>query len=406
VKDAILVLNAGAAVLKFSLYQVKDDDDLCLVVRGDVEGFGSKPRLKAKDRRGIVLVDADITSTSVSFGFTQALTHLIDWVSEEFAGILSLIAVGHRIAHGGLEFTQPTLVNDQVIEKLDKLVRLAPLHQPHNLAALKAVRSLKPDLLQVGCFDTAFHGTREKVTQRFGLPDEFFQRGVRRWGFHGLDYASVVEELHKIAPELAEERVIVARLGRGASMCAVRHGRSVDTTMSFSALDGLPMATRCGSLDPGVVLFLMQSLTLGELQTLLHEQSGLLGISGISGDVRELLASQNPRAAEALEYFVYRAIREIGCLTAALGGLDGLIFTGGIGENCTAIRSRICQGLAWLGIRIDRAANERGRGCISSLGQSPSVWVIASDQDRMIAAGTLAVARALAKGSTRPAAIA
>jgi acetate kinase len=399
--DAIIVLNAGSSSLKFSIYQV-NDQELGLVARGQIEGLGTQPHFKAKDRKGSTLADLDLKAPASRFGHPEAFAHLAQWAREQFGGILSLVAVGHRVAHGGLEFIEPTVITPEVIDKLDRLVPLVPLHQPHNLAAVKAVMSLRPDLPQVACFDTAFHRGRAKVTERFGLPDELFQRGVRRWGFHGLSYASIVDQLRQVAPHLASGRIIVAHLGSGASMCAIKGGRCVDTTMSFSALDGLPMGTRCGSLDPGVVLFLMQSRSREEVETLLYKKSGLLGISGISNDVRELLASQSPGAAEAVEFFVYRAIREIGSLTAALGGLDALIFTAGIGENSPVIRARICQGLGWLGIAVEPAANERGRGCISLTGQSPSVWVIPTDEERVIAGGTLAAVRAAAKAGKRP----
>jgi len=348
-----------------------------------------------------VLADEALTTAnSARFGHPEAFAHFVHWARAELGGVLTPVAVGHRVVHGGLEFTGPTLLNDDIIAKLERLVPLAPLHQPYNLAAVRAVSSLRPDLPQVACFDTAFHRGRTAATERFGLPDELFQAGVRRWGFHGLSYASIINQLREAAPDLAAGRIIVAHLGSGASMCAIRGGRSVDTTMGFSTLDGLPMGTRCGSLDPGVMLFLLQSRSRSEVETLLYRQAGLLGISGISNDVRELLASQSPRAAEALEFFVYRAVREIGSLTAALGGLDALIFTAGIGENSPVIRHRICRALGWLGVAIDQAANQRGRGCISPAGRSPSVWIIPTDEERVIAAGTWATVRAAAsKGS-------
>jgi acetate kinase len=393
--DAIIVLNAGSSSLKFSIYQL-DGDDLTLAARGQVEGLGTSPHFKAKDRRGNVIADTELMSSSGRFGHPEAFAHLAQWARGEFGGVLSPVAVGHRVVHGGMDFSQPTLITDDVMAKLERLVPLVPLHQPHNLAGIRAVTALRPDLLQVACFDTAFHRGRAPVTERLGLPDELFQRGVRRWGFHGLSYTHIIDQLQQTAPDLVAGRVIIAHLGSGASMCAVSNGKCVDTTMSFSVLDGLPMGTRCGSLDPGVVLFLLQSRTAAEVEALLYTKSGLLGISGISNDVRELLASPDPRAAEAIEYFTYRAMREIGSLTAALAGLDALVFTAGIGENSPVIRSRICQGLGWLGVAVDDAANNRGRGCISPVGRSPSVWVIPTDEERVIANGTLAVLRATA----------
>ena len=395
--DAIIVLNGGSSSLKFSIHQISEQgEEPVVVARGQVEGLGARPHFKVRDRTGAALADAALTATSEKFGHEEAFAHFVRWARAEFSGALTPVAVGHRVVHGGLDFTEPTLLNDEIIAKLERLVPLAPLHQPYNLAAVRAVSSLRPDLPQVACFDTAFHHGRAGAAERFGLPDDLFQGGVRRWGFHGLSYASIVNHLRETAPDVAAGRIIVAHLGSGASMCAIRGGRSVDTTMGFSTLDGLPMGTRCGSLDPGVILFLLQSRSLSDVETLLYKQSGLLGISGISNDVRELLASQSPRAAEALEFFVYRAVREIGSLTAALGGLDALIFTAGIGENSPPIRHRICRALGWLGVAIDQAANERGRGSISPAGRSPSVWIIPTDEERVIAAGTWRTVRAAA----------
>ena len=398
--EAIVVLNAGSSSLKFSIYRI-DGDDLALVVRGQVEGVGATPRFKARDRMGAVLADAAMDTNGARVGHREAFAHVVQWAGERYRVALSPAAIGHRVVHGGLEFSRPTLLDDEVIEKLERLVPLVPLHQPHNLAAIRAVRSLRPDLPQVASFDTAFHRGRAPVTERFGLPAELYDRGVRRWGFHGLSYASVIDQLHQIAPDIADGRVIVAHLGSGASMCAMRGGRSVDTTMGFSTLDGLPMGTRCGSLDPGVVLFLMRSQTCQQVEKMLYDVSGLRGISGISSDVRELLASESPRAAEAIEYFVYRAVREIGSLAAATGGIDALVFTAGIGENSPVIRQRICRGLSWLGVALEHAANERGRGCISPAGRSPSAWVIPTDEERVIAADTWAVVRSTAGAASR-----
>ena len=397
--DAIIVLNAGSSSLKFSIYQVNggdDDDDgnFILVSHGLIDSSTAPPRFKARNGNGAMLADVALDATANRVAHADLFAHLVRWARQEFGGTLSIIAVGHRVVHGGLEFIEPTLLDEQIIEKLQRLVPLVPLHQPHALEAIRAVRSLRPDLPQVACFDTAFHRGRATVTERMGLPDELFQHGLRRWGFHGLSYASIVEQLRQIAPELAGGRIIVAHLGSGASMCAIRGGRSIDTTMSFSVLDGLPMGTRCGSLDPGALLFLMKSRSYEEIESLLYKQSGLLGISGVSNDMRELLSSPNRRAAEAIEYFVYRAVREVGSLTAALGGLDGLVFTAGVGENSPAIRQRICASLGWLGLAIDPAANDRGRGCISPPGRSPSVWVIATDEERIIATGTWNLVRA------------
>ncbi len=393
--EAIIVLNAGSSSLKFSMY-VARANELSLVVRGQIEGLGTSPRFKAKDSEGLLLADSKVQADAGHFGHTEAFGWLAEWLRARYGGQMSLTAVGHRMAHGGLNFIEPTLIDEKVLAALELLIPLVPLHQPHNLAGVRAVTHYRPDLPQVACFDTAFHRGRPTVTERFGLPDDLFQRGLRRWGFHGLSYESIAGQFKQIAPELANGRVIVAHLGSGASMCAMKNGRSFDTTMSFSALDGLPMGTRCGNLDPGVVLFLLQHKSREEIEDLLYRKSGLLGVSGISNDVRELLASDSRLAAEAIEFFVYRAVREIGSLMAALGGLDALIFTAGIGENSPVIRDRICQGLAWLGVELDPEANDRGQGCISTPGTSASVWVIPTDEEGVIAAHTLTCVSKLA----------
>jgi acetate kinase len=373
-----------------------DDHQLDLAARGQVEGLGTSPRFSAKDPQGKVLAEAAWNGPSPGFGHPEAFAHLSQWVRDQFGGRLAPVAVGHRVVHGGPEFSRPTLINAGVVAKLEQLVPLVPLHQPHNLAAVKAVAALRPDLPQVACFDTAFHRTKPKVADRYGLPDEMFQGGVRRWGFHGLSYESIAGQFRRTAPEIAAGRVIVAHLGSGASLCAMKNGQSVDTTMGFSALEGLPMGTRCGSLDPGVLLFLLrQGWTPERIEDLLYKKSGLLGLSTVSNDVRALLASDRPLAAEAIEYFVYRIVREIGALAAALGGLDALIFTAGIGENSPVIRQRVCDGLAWLGIRLDSDANQRSDVRISLKDGAPSVWVIPTDEEAVIAAHTLAVVRGL-----------
>jgi acetate kinase len=386
--QAIIVLNAGSSSLKFCLYSVTKEQ-LQLEAGGQIEGLGTSPRFKAKDRQGSVLADVNLSASGEKVGHPEAFSHLAGWIREHFRGTLTPLAVGHRVVHGGLDFVEPTLIDAQVMAKLEQLVPLVPLHQPHNLAAIRGVMKLAPDIPQVACFDTAFHRGRASVSERFGLPDELFQKGLRRWGFHGLSYDSISSQFRRIAPALAAGRVIVAHLGSGASLCAIKNGRSVDTTMSFSALDGVPMGTRCGSLDPGVVLFLLQSMTPAQIEGMLYKKSGLLGISGVSNDVRELLASDKALAAEAIDYFVYRVIREIGALAAVLNGLDALIFTAGIGENSPVIRDKVCRGLSSLGISISAEANKTGRGCISLDGMTPSVWVIPTDEEGVIAAQTL-----------------
>jgi acetate kinase len=392
--DAIVVLNAGSSSLKFSVYGPGARRPLTLHAHGQIEGLGTAPRFKATAGDGQPMSTGTLGDVGRGFGHPEAFGHLAGWLRDEFGSTMSLAAVGHRVVHGGAEFARPTLVDAGVFAKLAALIPLAPLHQPHNLAGIKAVMKLNPNLPQVACFDTAFHRGRETVTERFGLPEEMFHSGVRRWGFHGLSYQSIAGRLPAVAPEIATGRVIVAHLGSGASLCAMRDGRSVDTTMAFSVLDGLPMGTRCGSLDPGVILFLLrQGMTVDELEALLYQKSGLRGISGISNDVRELLASDRPSAADAIDYFVYRIAREIGSLASALGGLDALVFTAGIGENSPVIRERVCEKLNWLGIEADEAANALGRGRISPPGRAPSAWVIPTDEECVIAEATLDVLR-------------
>jgi acetate kinase len=395
--DAIIVLNAGSSSLKFSLYGV-NEAELALHARGQIEGVGAAPHFTAKDHDGHTLADLSSSSSpelrgSSHWGHAEAFEFLARWARDHFTGALNPVAVGHRVVHGGAAFTAPTLLNSEVVSRLTQLAPLAPLHQPHNLACIHAVTRLRPDLPQVACFDTAFHRGRAPVTEHFALPESLFDAGVRRWGFHGLSYDSIARRLPTVAPEIARGRVIVAHLGNGASLCALRDGKSVDTTMSFSVLDGLPMGTRCGALDPGVLLYLLRNgMDVHGLEKLLYHKSGLLGISGVSSDVRDLLASDRPSAAQAIDFLVYRVVREAGSLAAALGGLDGFIFTAGIGENSPVIRKRVCDGLKWLGLDVDDTANAQGRGRISPEGKSPSAWVIPTDEESVIAAGTQAVA--------------
>ncbi|HEX3358543.1 MAG TPA: acetate/propionate family kinase [Tepidisphaeraceae bacterium] len=388
--DAIVVINAGSSSLKFSLYSVINQQ-LQREAHGQIEGLGKAARFKAQKRESGVSAERTFEKSVGGFGYHEGFSYLADWIRDHFHDALSLLAVGHRVVHGGADFGEPTLIDAAVVEKLEALIPLAPLHQPHNLEAIKGAAKLRADIPQVACFDTAFHRGRESVTERFGLPDELFLAGLRRWGFHGLSYESIASQFRQIAPGLASGRVIVAHLGNGASLCAMKNGRSVDTTMGFSVLDGLPMGTRCGAIDPGVILFLLTSMTPKQVETMLYTKSGLLGISGVSNDVRELLASKEPLAAEAIDYFAYRIIREIGSLTATLGGLDALIFTAGIGENSCIIREKVCRGLSWLGIEISAEANNTGKRCVTREGATPSVWVIPTDEEGVIAAQTLKV---------------
>jgi acetate kinase len=327
----------------------------------------------------------------------EATTRVGTWLRERYADA-SLVAIGHRVAHGGPVYAAPVGVDETVLKTLERFVPLAPLHQPHALRPIRTLASRFPGILQVACFDTAFHRGHAEVADRYALPEGLYQEGIRRYGFHGLSYEYVAGRLAAVAPEIARGRVVVCHLGSGASMCAIADGRSVDSTMGFTALDGLPMGTRCGQLDPGVVLYLLteRKMAAGDVEQLLYRESGLRGLSGISNDVRDLLASPDPRARLALDYFVHRAVHELGSLAAALDGIDGVVFTAGIGENSAEIRGRICERLRWLGLRLDPSANEAGGPRISEPGSPVSAWVIPTDEERMIARHTAAVWRARA----------
>lgn len=392
---AVVVLNAGSSSIKFSVFDA-ERSNLELIAKGQIEAILTAPRFVARNRDGAMLVANRWDAGTEEEAHGRAFDVLGDWLGT-YTAEASILAVGHRVAHGGPTYTEPVIIDGSVIRTLESLVPLVPLHQPNNLAPIRAIAERRPGLVQVACFDTAFHRGHPRVADRFGLPDELYQQGVRRYGFHGLSYEYIADRLRNEAPAIADGRVVVAHLGSGASMCAMNRGRSVDTTMSFSALDGLPMGTRCGSLDPGVLFYLLRrnSMDAGKLETLLYKESGLLGISGISNDLRDLLESKEPRAAEAIDYFCYRIGQELGALTASLGGLDALVFTAGIGENSSEVRRRVCQGAAWLGVVLDEAANQTGRKRISPPGASPEVWVIPTDEERMIAVHTLRLTKSI-----------
>ncbi len=397
--ESILTLNAGSSSIKFALYDVRDDD-LTASVKGQVEGIGTAPHFVAKATDGRLLAESYWEPAGDGRGHARAFQQIWGWLAEsaqDGAERPEILAIGHRVAHGGETYSQPILITDEVIRVLTDLIPLVPLHQPNNLAAIRAVAADHPRLPQVACFDTGFHRGRPRVTEQFGLPRALLDRGVKRYGFHGLSYEYIAGRLRELAPEVADGRVLVAHLGSGCSMTAMKQGKSVDTTMSFSALDGVPMGTRCGVLDPGVLLFLMREdrLAVEDLEKLLYKESGLLGLSGVSNDLRDLHKSDDPRAAEAIEYFVYRIVQTIGALCASIGGLDALIFTAGVGENDADVRARVCADTAWLGIEIDAAANEAGETRISPPGKAPSVWVIPTDEERMIARHTLRVVRSV-----------
>jgi acetate kinase len=385
--DYALVLNAGSSSLKFCVYRRPAVQAWRLEARGQIEGIGTSPRLSAKDGAGGVLTDEKLDK-AVRDG-RSALDSLAAWLRCRYGGA-RVLGVGHRVVHGGPRFAGPVVVTDQVMEELRKLAPLAPLHQPHNLGAIEAVYDRLPGVPQVACFDTAFHRGQPRVAEVIPLPREVCGAGVQRYGFHGLSYEYVASVLPEVAPEIAHGRVIVAHLGSGASLCALRDGKSVDSSFSFTALDGLCMGTRPGALDPGVVLYLFQGLglTSREVETILYKKSGLLGISGISNDMRDLLGSSQPAARLAVDYFVYRAAKEIGALAAVLGGIDALVFTAGIGENSPEIRSRIGGSCAWLGLEIDAGANAGQGPRISSAGSRVSAWVIPTNEELMIARHT------------------
>ncbi|OJU30404.1 MAG: acetate kinase [Nitrobacter sp. 62-13] len=381
----ILVLNAGSSSIKFSLFAAsrrpQPGDVIC---EGACEGIGSQLHATAKDADGHVLVNE---RPSGDPSHEQALSWLLGWLAHQFSGY-PLVAAGHRIVHGGSRYSRPVELDADVIAELKRLVPLAPLHQPHHLEAIAALSKLHPDLMQIGCFDTAFHEKRPLVAKQFALPRRLTEEGILRYGFHGLSYEYIASILPDIAGlAAARGRVIVAHLGAGASLCAMKEGKSVATTMGFTALDGLMMSRRCGALDPGVVLYLLQEkgMNATAVSELLYQSSGLLGVSGISDDMKILLASPEPHAREAIDQFVYRACLELGSLVVALGGLDAVVFTAGIGEHAPEIRRRICEQLSWLGLDIDADANETGGPGISAMGSRISAWVIPTDEELMIA---------------------
>jgi acetate kinase len=390
-RGSILVLNAGSSSLKFSLFRLDATDALQPALHGLFDGIGSRPRLVAKDGGGRPLVQRDY-SLAEATTLAQAIGITKVWLRETFVGE-PLLAVGHRVVHGGADYSRPQRLDDSVLAALERLIPLAPLHQPHNLAAIQAVRERRPDLPQVACFDTAFHRAHPPLSDLYAIPWEHYQAGVRRYGFHGLSYEYVASVLPEIDPALAKGRVIVAHLGSGASLCALRAGESQDSSMGFSPLDGIPMGTRPGRIDPGVLLYLVgqRGMTAEALERLLYKESGLRGLSGISNDMRVLLESGEPRARLAVDYFVHHVAKEIGALAAVLGGLDGLVFTAGIGENSPPIRARIIDACGWLGVRLDPQANQAGGPRISAPESAVSAWVVSTNEELMIARHTLAL---------------
>jgi acetate kinase len=382
-----LVINAGSSSLKFSVLRSYAPQAWRIAVRGQIDGIGTSPRLTVTGEEGQDTATQPL-GPEVRDG-AAALDVLTAWLRSRYGGA-RVLGVGHRVVHGGRRFTEPTIVSPDVLGHLRDLIPLAPLHQPYNIAAIEAAASRLPGVPQVACFDTSFHRGHAAVAEVVPVPRQLRADGVQRYGFHGLSYEYIASILPQAAPEIAQGRVIVAHLGSGASLCALKAGRSVDTTLGFTALDGLCMGTRPGAVDPGVILYLFQTLGMSaaQVEKLLYKESGLLGISGISSDMRVLLQSTDPAARLAVDYFVYRVAREIGALTAVLGGLDGLVFTAGIGENSPEIRRRICEASAWLGLGLDAAANSRADPRISHPGSRVSAWVLATNEELMIARHT------------------
>jgi acetate kinase len=388
--DAILVLNAGSSSLKFCAFGHGPDGSLQRRERGQVSGIGTRVRFEAKE--GDTALERREWPAGEGPDHGAAIDHVLDFLALRLGGA-RLAAVGHRIVHGGTTFAAPVLVDRGVLARLHEFDALAPLHQPHNLAAVERILERHPEVLNVGCFDTAFHRSAPEIAQLYALPGALAARGVRRYGFHGLSYEYVAARLVDLDPRAAAGRTVVLHLGNGASMCALLGGRSVATTMGFTALEGLPMGTRCGSLDPGVLLYLMDVHGYGarELERLLYHESGLLGVSGVSSDMRALAASAEPAAARAIDLFVYRIGRELGSLAAALGGLDGIVFTGGIGENQALLRERVCRDAAWLGLDVDVASNLAQGPRISAAASKIAAWVVPTDEEAVIARHTAAL---------------
>jgi acetate kinase len=387
---AILVLNAGSSSVKFAAFELRGPE-IRRLFSGSFERIGSLPHLSVKDAQHATLEDRQFSPTEIR-SQEEAVEALIAWLKERHPEIQP-VAIGHRVVHGGPNYSAPVVVNPSVLAALRGFEALAPLHQPHNLAPIRRILELQPDLPQVACFDTAFHRTIPEVGQMYALPHEMYEAGIRRYGFHGLSYEYIVHALAELDPRAASGRLVVAHLGSGCSMAAIRNGKSVACTLGFTALDGLPMGTRCGQIDPGVLLYLMRARSMGvsELEELLYKHSGLKGMSGVSSDMRDLLSSKQSGATIAVDYFVYRVGRELGSLVAALGGLDALVFTGGIGEHAAEIRDRVCKDAAWLNVSLDQDANRRGETRISPTGHLPSTWAIPTDEELMIARHTVSL---------------
>jgi acetate kinase len=388
--DTILVVNGGSSSVKFQVFAVDGNGGLRRQIKGQMDGIGNRPRLRATGAAGETLADRCYPIEAVPDA-PAALMLASAWLRDEYQ--LSPLAVGHRVVHGGPDYDRPVLIDHGVIARLERLTALAPLHQPHNLAPIRTLLAKFPALPQVACFDTAFHRDHDEVADHYAIPRRLHEEGVRRYGFHGLSYEYIAKTLPDVAPEIARGRVIVAHLGSGASMCAIHGGRSVESTMGFTALDGLPMGTRTGQIDPGVILYLMteKGMSPAEVQDFLYRDCGLKGLSGVSNDMRELQNSNDAHAAFAVDYFVYRVALQAGMLAAALQGLDGFVFTAGIGENSVGVRERIAERLEWLGVSLDPVENARHSVRISRGDSQVPVYVVPTDEELMIAQHTLSL---------------
>ncbi|MGJ4958694.1 acetate/propionate family kinase [Bradyrhizobium sp. HKCCYLRH2015] len=388
--DTILVINAGSSSVKFQVFSIEGEGRLRRRIKGQIDGIGSRPRLRASGVNGDSMADRAYPIEAVP-DVAAAMAIAGDWLRHELR--IDPIAVGHRVVHGGPDYGKPVLIDHGVVARLERFIPLAPLHQPHNLSPIRSILAAFPALPQVACFDTAFHRTHSAVADHYAIPHQLHAEGVRRYGFHGLSYEYIAKSLPQIAPDIAQGRVIVAHLGSGASMCAMKSGQSVESTMGFTALDGLPMGTRPGQLDPGVVLYLMseEGMSASKVQDFLYRECGLKGLSGVSNDMRELEASADGKAALAIDYFVHRICLNVGMLAAALQGLDAFVFTAGIGENSARIRARVSERLEWLGIALDAAENTRHSRLISRSGTLVPVYVVPTDEELMVAQHTLSL---------------
>jgi acetate kinase len=386
-QGAILVINSGSSSLKFSVFTA--EEDIKLFIRGKIEGIFTNPHFSAHDSDGNVIGEKS-WAQGTNLGHEGAIEFLFEFGGSGVLAGQLIGSAGHRVVHGGTEFKVPVIIDESVVASLENLVPLAPLHQSYNLEAIRAIMKRTPDFPQVACFDTSFHRTQTPLEQTYAIPRKYTEAGVKRYGFHGLSYEYITSVLPTYDEKLASGRVVIAHLGNGASMCAVKNGKSISSTMGFTAVCGLPMGTRSGSIDPGILIYMMDQYGMDTraVEDLIYNRSGLLGVSGISRDMRTLLASTDPHAREAVQLFIYRIGRELGSLTAALGGIDGMVFTAGIGENSAYIRERVCLDAGWLGIELDRDANEAGGPRISKVGSPVSAWAIPTNEELVIAAHT------------------